>query len=573
MLLGALKALHERQPDALPPLYASAPLRYVIDLDMRGRPVTGRLTDNADPSSPKARRGKPYPLPQVVRAYGVKPFLLADRADYALGYAGEDAKPDRVAACRRAFVELAARCAAATGSADVAAVATFVSGDPLKELILPDGFDPGATLTFTVDGRFPIDDDAVRAFWASVHDPSSRGGPVMQCIVCGHQRPVVERLPGKIKGIPSGQMAGTSLISANLPAFLSYGLEASLVSPICSPCAEGFTRGLNKLLADRTTSVRIDSAIFAFWTREPTTFSFRSTAIDGEPEAVRALMEVAIHGGRPGTPDTNAFYGLTLTASGGRAVVRDWLDMSVDAVALNVATWFERQRVVDPWADAYRPLGLYPLAMATVREAGDLSPSTMPTLLRGAMTAGALPRSLMDLALRRCRAEQGVRRNRAALIKLVLLSQAAEKGDTMVGLHEDHPSAAYQCGRLLAVLESAQRAALGDVGAGVVDRFYGSASSAPLMVFPRLIDGAQPHFGKLRRDQRPTKRAAGRAIDELLMDIMMRIGDFPRMLTIEDQGRFALGFYHQRAADRQRLKESIDRRTDSPSDTDYDQDA
>lgn len=561
MLLGALKAFHERQPDTLPPLYANAPLRYVIDLDTRGRPVTGRLTDNADPSDSRARRGRSYPLPQVVRSYGVKPFLLADKADYALGYGGEAAKPDRVAACHQAFVELAARCAAETQSADVAAVVTFVSGDPLKELGMPDGFDPGAVITFTVDGRFPIDDDVVRAFWASVHDPGSQGGPVMQCIVCGQRRPAVERLPGKIKGIPGGQMAGTSLVSANLPAFLSYGLEASRVSPICSPCAEGFTRGLNKLLADRTTSVRIDPAIFAFWTREPTAFSFRSTAIDGEPEAVRALMEAVTHGGRPGTPDANAFYGLTLTASGGRAVVRDWLDMSVDAVASNVATWFERQRVVDPWADAYHPLGLYALAMATVREARDLSPSTMPTLLRGAMTASALPTSLMHLALSRCRAEQGANRSRAALIKLVLLSHTREKGDTIVGLQEDNPNAAYQCGRLLAVLESAQRAALGDVGAGVVDRFYGSASSAPLMVFPRLLKGAQPHLGKLQRD-RP---GVWMALQGRITDVVARIDSFPRVLMIEDQGLFALGYYHQRADDQQRRKDAKERKSQERS--------
>lgn len=564
VLLRALKEFNERKTDEIeadepPPLYALTPIRYVIELDGQGRPLGRRPIDTADPSDPRSRRGQRKAAPQVVRSSGVKPLLLADKSDYVLGIAADPGRASRADACHSAFIEILERCAQETGSADVRAVLEFVRGDPVAQLELPDGFDTGATVTFTVDGRFPIDEPAVQRFWADAHDPGSRGGPVMQCIVCGQERAVVSPLPGKVKGIPGGQTAGTALISANAAAFESYGLEGSLIAPTCSSCAEGFTRGLNKLISEPETRVVVGPAVFVFWTRRPTTFDFRSTAVEARPEAVQKLLK-GVRSGRPGADvDANDFYATVLSGSGGRAVVRDWIDTTVGTAMENVGRWFERQRITDQWADTFRPLGLYALAMTTVRDARDLSPVVTRTLLRGVMTGSPLPSTLLGQVVQRCRADQKVDRPHAAMIKLVLLSQSREEGDVMVALREDHPSVAYQCGRLFAVLESAQRAALGDVGASIVDRFYGSASSAPLTVFPRLLSGVQPHLSKLQRD-RP---GAWHAIQDRLAGVLDMIGPdagFPTTLTLPDQGLFALGYYHQRSADRAKMKDATERK-------------
>jgi CRISPR-associated protein Csd1 len=105
---------------------------------------------------------------------------------------------------------------------------------------------------------------------------------------------------------------------------------------------------------------------------------------------------------------------------------------------------------------------------------------------------------------------------------------------------------AYICGRLLATLDRIQRIALGSTNATIVDKFYGTASSAPASVFGTLLHGAQNHLGKMRRD-RP---GAYRALEEQLEQVLAPIPAFPMTLTLEEQGLFALGFYHQRAADR-----------------------
>jgi len=104
-----------------------------------------------------------------------------------------------------------------------------------------------------------------------------------------------------------------------------------------------------------------------------------------------------------------------------------------------------------------------------------------------------------------------------------------------------HPHPAYQCGRLLAALEAIQRAAV-HARATMVDRFYGTASSAPASVFGVLMRGSQSHLGKLRK----TKPRLHHYFDKQLSEITDRLDSFPRTLTLEEQGLFALGYYHQK---------------------------
>lgn len=121
----------------------------------------------------------------------------------------------------------------------------------------------------------------------------------------------------------------------------------------------------------------------------------------------------------------------------------------------------------------------------------------------------------------------------------------------MSGLDTGSQDPAYLCGRLLAELNEIQRQALGQTNATVIDKFYGSASSAPASVFGNLLDNAQNHLSKLRK----SREAAAIALDARLMEIMDGLAEFPRTLTMPEQAMFALGFYHQRAADRRAARE------------------
>ena len=554
MLLKKLAEYSERL-ELRPSLYSEGPIRYWVNLDRDGRYLPP-FSDSADPSSPRTRRGQRRLLPQVQRSSGIRPLLLADKADYTLGYAADEKQAKRAVRCHQAYLDLVERCVAETGESDARAVLNFLLNEPLEQIQPDESFDPSGIITFRVEGRIVIDNPAVQAFWASANTSANVDTGTMQCLVCGNQCQVMDRLQAKVKGIPGGQSAGTSLISANSTAFESYGLSASLVAPTCSGCGEGFTRGLNALLDSEKNRFTSGGGVFVFWTREESEFSFFSALDDPDPEQVQALLK-SVRTGRPKDIEDGPFYALSLSASGGRAVVRDWLDTTVGRASQHLATWFERQRVTS-WAEEFpRCYGLRALALATVREARDLPVTTPRALVRNALAGGPVPLGILAQAVRRNRVEQGVNRPRAALIKLALLSQTNNhQEDYMVQLDSGNTDQAYLCGRLLAVLERVQRTAIRNLNTTIVDRFYGTASTAPQSVFSRLIRGSRAHFSTLERDN----RGAHNAIQTQMEEVMSGLRGFPKTFNLEQQGLFALGYFHQRASDRAQMREASDRR-------------
>ena len=276
---------------------------------------------------------------------------------------------------------------------------------------------------------------------------------------------------------------------------------------------------------------------------------------------VQALLE-SVYSGRWTELDESAFYALSLSASNTRAVVRDWLDTTVKSTKENLALWFNRQHIVPVGTNENRYYSLMALARSTVKESKDL-PVTVPRrLIRTACTGAPLPWSLLHQAIRRCHAEQKVTRPRAALIKLTLLSnlQPLAKESYMVELDTGNSDPAYLCGVLLALLEQAQRAAIPGIATTVVDRFYATASTAPQAVLPRLVKGVQPHLSKLERDNRGAYMRLQHQLETVLSGIDPE-RNFPKTLTLEQQGLFALGYYHKRAEASRKIREAQQRRS------------
>jgi CRISPR-associated protein Csd1 len=115
-----------------------------------------------------------------------------------------------------------------------------------------------------------------------------------------------------------------------------------------------------------------------------------------------------------------------------------------------------------------------------------------------------------------------------------------------VSLDESSLNPGYRLGRLFAVLENVQRSALGgQINATIRDRYYGAASATPAAVFPVLLRNTQNHLGRLRKDKPGLAVNLEKQIREIVDGLSER---FPRSLHIEDQGRFAIGYYHQSQA-------------------------
>lgn len=564
----------ERMTTRLPPLYVMTPVAWIVALGSDGRPLSSEPIQTIDPSNPRGKRGLDMVAPEISRTSGIKPLLLVDKGTYTFGRT-QDTKPEKQQRAKEeheAYRKMLDRCAAQTSEPAVLAVQRFYDQGGADLLDLGDQWDYTLKVAFRVqraDGTdcHPHDLPSVQRFWLSEHAPGAAA--LGQCVVCGDHKPVLDRMQTKIKGIIGGQSSGTSIISANEKAFESYGLAASRVAPTCRECAEDFHRALNHLLASDHGRLNVGDATFVFWTRDDMAFDVRSLMTSPDAAEVRVLLESVDRGRHLVLDDDSPFYAAALSANRARAVVRDWIDTTVANAAENVSLWFGLQRIVDPRDEdpagaEPRPLGLFKLAASTVRDVRrDLPVSTPRALFRAAISGTPLPMDIAYQAVRRCRADQGITRPRAALIKLVLLSQEHHqpKEDYMVALEPSHPSTAYHCGRLLAVLEQVQRAALPSVNATIVDRFYGAASSTPATVFGALIRGAQPHLAKLQRD----RRGAHVNLQRSLEDVCGQIENWPPALALKDQALFSLGYYHQRAHDR---AQALSRRTARDGKTD-----
>ncbi len=570
MLLEELREYSGRL-DLAPPMYQKSPIKWLIDLDAAGN--MDNFVSTTAGQELKKDRGKAFIAPHIGRSSGIRAKLLADTGEYVLGLAREKDKQARVEECHQAFVKQVRACAMATNEQTVKAVLKFLERRNPSTLRLPDGFNAADNLTFRVDGVLPIHLKSVQDYWAAV----AAGGKeidaqstkdLLECLICGYLRKPVKRHQFKIKHIPGGQPSGMALISANVPAFESYGLEASLIAPTCQDCGERFTKAANALIEDESTHITVGPLVYVFWTKEEQAFSVATLLSRPESDEVRALINSIFSGTRGATKiETTPFYATAFSASGGRVVVRDWLETTIAGAKANLARWFTLQSIIGEWGEPEAPPfpirgylrkeskqwveGLAECIVPRIkqrRNVQDVNPNVPKVLLRMALKGGSLPMWLLSQAVNRNRGEQGITRSRAAMIKMVLLSQNSDfiLEESMVKLDPDRKDPAYLCGRLLAVLEAIQREAIPGAKATITDRFFGTASSAPASVFGRLIRGSQPHLGKLRKD----RRGAYEALEKRLEEIQVGLPSFPKTLTLEEQGLFGLGYYHQRAADR-----------------------
>jgi CRISPR-associated protein Csd1 len=168
-----------------------------------------------------------------------------------------------------------------------------------------------------------------------------------------------------------------------------------------------------------------------------------------------------------------------------------------------------------------------------------------PPLLGGAVMQAILngtpyPQELLSAVIGRIRAEQNINYMRAVIIKAVLVRKKRILNQGMevsMALDKENKNIAYLLGRLFAVLEKAQQDAIPGANTTIKDRFYGSASATPRVVFPQLLRLAQHHIQKAEY---------GKVRDKQIEEIVCDIKEFPAHMGLDEQGLFAIGYYHQR---------------------------
>ena len=271
------------------------------------------------------------------------------------------------------------------------------------------------------------------------------------------------------------------------------------------------------------------------------------------------------------------FHALTLAANSGRVVVRDWMQGAFADLAANVTRWFtdlEVARLDGPGtANSPKLEGVITCVLPPKSRGTDYGDWIKPIgklrepFWRAAVASGDVPDDAVRMLLTEWRAAVLGDRfsktrpvTRAALLKLYLLRKGCP---VEPHLDIDHKQPAYHLGRLLAVLADVQRTALGDVGAGVVQRYYARASTAPADALGPLIRLSNAHLNKIGGRLEVTLR-------DRIADILGRCrfeGELPpTTLSTVEQTLFALGFYQQIAHDRaeQKRKRDAKKSADTP---------
>lgn len=559
----------------MPFMYAMQAVRWEVRLR-----ADGTVRDVQPLTSGKAKGkdlGAPMAAPNLSRqGTGAKARLLMDNAEYVLGLQKKEGEKgaERAAIFHQDFKTLVQACADATAEPIVQAVAHFLNGLNItafhaKYLAhLPD-FAPDTNVTFSVDGVWPISLPSVQHFWASKFKPSDSEedeGPdlIAECLITGKVGPVMKTEPVKIKNISGGQTAGMSFISGNEKAFLSYGLKQANIAPVRLEVAEKYANGLNRLLADPATSLRVGGVTYAFWTREGGVPPVGQTLSQpgkwgaqkrrekkARTEEVRNALWSAFTGQQSDLRAEAPFYTVGLTPSGSRIAVRTHLTSTVGDAVSHLAAYFEAQTIAAMREeDEGKTYGVFQLVGAMYRDASKehIAPD-VDALVGHALTGAPLPRSFLVRLSGRNRADAyRVTRPRAALTKMVLLSRDWKEFDVtdanLEALDPKRPEPAYHLGRLLAVLDDVQSSVM-RANTTLVDRFYGSMSTTPYAVVGRLLHSSQAHLQKLRKENEAAYFSKQRALE----DVMGSLRDIPaKPLSTPEQALFSLGYYHQRAA-------------------------
>lgn len=513
----------------------------------------------------KKKRGREFVVPQAEkRTVAVNANLLWDNPGYVFGVDTKE-NPERAERQHEAFIAaIEALGPEARQDAGIRSVLSFLRHGGFEPIFQHPNWpevaaSTNANLSFRLEGEQQLvcQRPAVRRAVAAAAGAGDEAGEEQRCLITGEPDRVA-RLHTAIKGVWGAQTSGANIVSFNSPAYESYGRTQGYNAPVGERAAFAYTTALNHLLrSDSPQRLQIGDSSTVFWAEHQHPLETAITAFFDEPpkddpakgaEAVKSLYQAPWSGSEAATRggDDTRFYVLGLAPNASRIAVRFWHQSTVAELSERLRQHFEDLRI----AHASFELDVLPLwrllaATAVLGKTENVRPNLAGAFVQSILSGARYPREMLRATTQRNRAEQDVTYARAALIKGWLNREArhtpsSPEPEVSVSLDRDNPNSAYRLGRLFAVLERVQEAANPGLNATIRDRYYGAASTTPVVVFPRLLKLANHHLSKLD--------SAGLRIffEREMGEVIGGVAEFPSLLSLEDQGRFSIGYYHQR---------------------------
>ena len=381
------------------------------------------------------------------------------------------------------------------------------------------------------------------------------------CLVTG-ERAEISRIHTAIKGVQGAQSSGAALVSFNAPSFESYGKEQSYNAPVGKYAMFAYTTALNYLLAQREYVFMLGDTTIIFWAEDgeemyQSLFRDSMEPTEDNQEVLKGVFSNLQEGrsidieGIQINPEQR-FYILGLAPNAARLSVRFFYQNDFGNILSNLQEHYEQMKIIRPSFDEYEYLGVWRMLAETVNQKSKdkkPQPNMAASVFEAILSGKKYPESLYSNVMIRIRAEQGrITRGRAAITRACLIRNHGRqwtKEESFVGLNEQCKDAAYVLGREFAVLEAIQEDANPGINATIRDRYFNSACATPASVFPILQKLKNSHIRKLETGKRIYYE---KILTELQGKIEVKEGQsiaFPRRLSLEEQGMFILGYYHQ----------------------------
>ncbi|MGL4944429.1 MAG: type I-C CRISPR-associated protein Cas8c/Csd1 [Thermoguttaceae bacterium] len=557
MILQALKEYYDRK--ATDPNSGIAPegwewkeIPYIVVLNKDGEPVDIQSTVEG---TGKTKTTKSFLLPQSrVRTVGIAANLCWDSPEYALGVVLKG-KPDRVAQQHEAFKNELQKIENCHDLGFVALKKFLDLHDKLERLEIFDQWaslvKEGKFLVFKLAGEQGIltDSPLLRQAISNLTSHSTAGDSL--CLITG-EKDEMERTHAKIKGVWGANTTGGAIIGFNHKAFCSFNKEQGDNAPVGKRAASAFATALNTMLAKGSKNrMQVGDASTVFWASKPTDFEDCFGAMFAEPSkdnpdegvaAVRALFTSIENGAYHEIADPTRFYVLGLAPNAARISVRFFDVATIEEMAVRIRQHFVDTKIQKQFPKEPEYLSLFRLLICTAVQgkSENIPPNLAGETMRAILEGTPYPVTLMNAVIRRIRAEHEISYPRAALLKGYLNRSSHSHKEIQEMLDTTNHNIGYLLGRLFATLEKIQTDASPGLNATIRDRFYGAASGTPAVVFPNLMRLKNHHLSKLDNTRLRIW------FEQLLGEIIGGIpGEFPKFLSLDDQGRFAIGYYHQ----------------------------
>jgi CRISPR-associated protein Csd1 len=546
--------------------FSQEKISFAVVIDKNGTMVGGKPQDIRETNV----KGKPFPrvmfVPKIKGRAGINPppYFLWDNAKYVLGGGEKPVKErenkddkytltaDRFDSFKNSIQEFFQEI----NDAGAKAILQFLDNwNPENSLRLENWEE-----IYKINFVFKLDTDycylhereAIKQLWIKHAKNELSKGDAGYCLVSGEKDSIASTHP-LIKGVQGGKPTGGAVISFNIPSFVSYNKSQNFNSPISEKNAFKYTTALNHLCSfGSSQKIQIGDATTVFWAEKEnqmeTMFGkVMSHGNDGFDQDVKLFLESIQNGRRSVDIDNQTqFFILGLSPNAARISVRFWHVSDVEDISRKLILHFNDLKIEKQEHDPEYPsiwrllIEVVPSRKGAKRKTEDIPPTLAGQMIRAILNGSKYPESFYTILISRIKTDHQVNYMRAAIIKAVLTRKYRFKNinkEVSVALDKENKNVSYLLGRLFSVLEKAQQDAIPGANTTIRDRYYGSASSTPKIVFPQLMKLANHHISKAEY---------GYISDKRIEEIVQGINEFPAHLNLEEQGEFALGYYHQR---------------------------